>query len=39
MFAQPFVQLLIKENIESSKSLAFVRGTTGPWWIPLTKGQ
>ena len=38
-FAQPFVQVQIKENIKAPRHRPFWRDFTGDRWIPLTKGQ
>ena len=39
LFAQPFVQMEIKEDINSPCHLPFWGGSTGDRWIPLTKAS
>ena len=39
LFAQPFVQVQIKENIKALRHWPLWRESTSVWWIPLTKGQ
>ena len=39
LFAQPFVQAQIKENIKAPRHRHLWGESTGDRWIPLTKGQ
>ena len=39
LFAQPFVQGQIKENIKAPRHWPLWGEFTGDWWIPLTKDQ
>ena len=39
IFAQPFVQAQIKENIKASSHCPLLGEVTADWWIPLTKDQ
>ena len=39
LFAQPFVQAQIKENIKAPRHWLSWGESSGDWWIPLTKGQ
>ena len=37
LFAQPFVQAQVKENIKAPRHLPLLGESTGDRWIPLTK--
>ena len=39
LFAQPYVQVQIKENIKALHHWPLWEASTSAWWIPLTKGQ